>query len=205
MKWWHYLLVVTILLPFAACIYWIYPKAVVHYHIRTVVELDTPYGARSGESVISVLVAESPDMQGGRGQDSTVKGNAIIIDVGSGLYAVALMARGQDGDSVFGVMHAQVILQQRSPWDGIRELQKRGGALTGKATLAAADMPPVIIMSDLSDPRAFEPLLPGQEMDGVRIRSVMIEAVSTRTPVTTGIEKKIPWIATEQERILCRP
>jgi len=69
------------------------------YRYRMTVEIDTPEGTKSGSSVIEVHTEQWPEglrnLFGGKTAHSTVKGEAVFVDLGSGKNVVALLTHGR--------------------------------------------------------------------------------------------------------------
>lgn len=187
---------------------------------RLTLTMATPSGERSGSSVIEVAMPSSsgrglPEASGGSPQ---VRGEAVFVDLGAGRNMVLLMAHGPRGEGV----DAMAFLPMRAMgarWDTQHKL-------TGSADLTGELIPTMVSFSDLTDPASAEVVPPTDAGfvrafgPGHRLARVTLEMVPvgvwpfnllglSGTPVTRGIEGKMPWVTTTKGylsgRFACNP
>ncbi len=160
------------------------------YRYRMTVEVMTPLGLRTASSVYEVEAYErtrltSEEHSGG----GAFRGQAIVIDLPDGpLFALIRKAGGDPiQDRVTQALSPDTVLKTVATY--VAAVRQLGASWTSrKADLRPADWPQFIRFADLSDPRTMVTILPL----AAGVTRVRVE--TTDAEVTTGIEKRIPWI-----------
>ena len=162
---------------------------------------------KSGSSVIEVQTKGIFSMQSSTGRtfQSKVRGQAVAIDVAPGQTIFALLARPDNADFAKSVAFAAlkpVRDKGRNPNDYAGELTAMT-QVTGSRELPRDRWPLFVRFRDIGDPKTIVDVDP----DDLRtidllgsVRRVTIAIVAD--PVTTGIEKRLPWLPALRGRYL---
>jgi hypothetical protein len=187
-----------------------YPTYTLRY--RLTVEVDTPEGVRSGSSVIQVARSDVSWFPLSQVQFSfDLRGEAVFVDLGANRNLIALLVHGTRADN-FAHMASLAVeaygyrTRSDEAWAGKVQMQ-------GPVELKPPLIPTFVTFSDLSDPKTARGLQPDELPmvfgPGVTFRMARIETVPAGTwpfralswpralagePVTTGIEKRLPWL-----------
>ncbi|MBM3618057.1 MAG: hypothetical protein FJX23_05860 [Alphaproteobacteria bacterium] len=184
------------------------------WRYRMTVNVETPEGMKSGSAVRQVTVERAAIYFPERGPTPRVKGEAVVVDLGDRGQVFALLKGYR-----LGVDHAGMLPFTVFPLPG----QMGSGGGTTKAGVAyysqlkdvKGDVPqdyyPMFVhFKDPQDPTIVELVMDiGKEPEqseyklrsdrfeeiygkGVKLHSVVLEM--TDDPVTTGIEKWLPWL-----------
>jgi hypothetical protein len=158
---------------------------------RLTVEVDTPDGLKSGSSVIETVSSESGGLPDARGVRSTVKGEAIFVDLGHGKNLIAILGWGkfgEDENKIFYLTRAALAPNRKVEWKDEHKLKGRGD-------LPPSFFPTLITFSDLENPATAKVVSPAELAatfgPGYSLRRMTLE--TTSAPVTRGIEKKLLW------------
>jgi hypothetical protein len=204
MKPWH---VVLAALAVGGYVAWILLFPVYTSRFRLTVEVETPQGLKSGSSVIETTIRDVkvglPEM---RGLQYGARGEAVFVDLGQGRHVIALLtfgATGGDQDWLNGLVWAAVAPGKRGDW---REQFK----LTGSGDLPPDSIPTLVTFADHNDPKTARVVQPPEFESvfgpGVHFKRAWIQTVAagiwplsllgiTGEQVTSGLEKKLPWLA----------
>jgi hypothetical protein len=173
------------------------------YRYRLSVEVETPDGLRSGSSVIEVRYEMFPELLTERDHISRVFGEAVFVDLGQGKNLIGLLASGPIGEDVdypSGVVLQAFKLDGNDP-----NTPKRLPRLQGRRDLdiyhssqyevTKRFLPTFVTFSDLKDLSTAKIAPPGlfDEIFGVGFRLHNISVEMTNDPVTSGIERQMPW------------
>lgn len=201
------------------------PNGSVSYRYRLTIEVETPAGLKSGSSVIEVASEHDPphllqssglcgDGMGHRSAVSMrqeVRGEAVAVDLGDGrtIYAL-LQSPDAFGAHAFATRAYEVQRSTRLPrCDLIDErravalLREAGGPfeVPNDTRHAIARFPTLVRFTDPANPRTVQVLdrrdLARSLGPGYRLRRIVVEL--TDDPVTSGIERRLPWLATAQD------
>jgi hypothetical protein len=168
---------------------------------RLSMSIDTPDGLKSASGIYSV----HPDRNYDRHGKTTIKGDALYVDLGQGRNLVALMAHGKGGTDMDAASYL-----------ALRAFSARGrhvsfsdiGAMTGKAAVTGEFIPVLLSFADINDPKTARVVEPDDLAtvlgEGVRLRGVNVEVVPNGLwpvdfggflgePVTRGIVAHLPW------------
>lgn len=176
------------------------PSVTIRYRLALTVVAD---GAEhTGSSVVGVTYGTRvPLFSNHSGRIYTeVKGEAVAVDISNRGTLFALLKAGSSHRSspefiipkAFGFPGGSV------PDDGFSRLS----ALAGRVDLSPVDLPLLVRFRDLSEPTTVERVDPSDLAEafgrGVYLKQAWVEI--TRDPVTTGIEKRLPWLSALRER-----
>ncbi len=174
-----------------------YPSVTIRYRLALTVVAD---GAEhTGSGVVEVTYGKGVAFMtnSGGGYYVAVKGEAVAVDVPNRGTLFALLKAGPSHRSspeeiipkAFGVSWAE---------DRFTRLR----ALTGRVELSPADLPLLVRFRDINEPNTVEGVDPSNLAEafgpGVYLKQAWVEITSD--PVTTGIEKRLPWLHALRER-----
>jgi hypothetical protein len=155
------------------------------------VEVETPRGLKTGAGVMEVsayhtLALTSEEKPGGGG----LKGEAVVVDLPGRPLFVLLKRPDAMGSLAAAVTLALAPDAKVGGLDAyIDAVRKLGGwSAHAKADLPREDWPLMVRFKDINDPKSVEKVDP----DAIAVKRILLE--TTRDDVTTGIEKRIPWI-----------
>jgi hypothetical protein len=161
------------------------------YRFRMTVEANTPQGVVRASSVYEVRAEKNntrimaEEWYGA----TTIRGEAVVLDLPDGPLFVLLKV--PESESL--ARAATQALKPDAELGGIDNflpaVRALGRPFAGaRAELLRRDWPLMVRFADIADPASVERVDP----ETAGIFSIMLE--TTRDPVTTGIEKKIPWL-----------
>lgn len=163
------------------------------YRFRMTVEVETPQGIRVGSSVYEVtahksLALTSEERQGGGG----LRGEAVTIDLPGGPLFVTLKMRVAGEDLGEAATFALAPETKRGNVDAYVAAVRGLAGMSGraKAELSREGWPIMVRFGDIADPASVvevDPQAPG-------VRRIIVE--TTSDDVTTGIAKRLGWLAT---------
>jgi len=170
---------------------------------RLAVEVETPQGVRSAAGVMAIY--KDKISIAGIGGGTSIKGDAIFVDLGDGRNVIALLAHGKNGLDSDGMnrlaLNAFASVGERVQFKDIKNL-------SGKVPVTGELIPTLITFTDLADPDSASELDPadiGAVLgEGYRLRSVTLEMVpvgfwpfdfggALGEPVTRGIQARFLW------------
>lgn len=177
------------------------------YRYRMTVEVDTPQGLRTGSSVIEVQTTEGsgiPDSS----LHTKVRGEAVAVDLPNGQTLFALLRTPSDVDGAAGfapTAYEPVLPDLRKSdtedWYDLLEVLKRQGE---PAVLPATYYPMLVRFRDIRDPKTVELVNPEALASsfgaGVRLTRIWLQI--TDDPVTSDIERLLPWLSTQRGALL---
>lgn len=192
------------------------------YRYRLSVEVNTPQGLRTGSSVIEVRVHKAGQytIPSPGSIISTLRGEAVAVDLPHGRTLYALLRSEEDADWAKDILQSvikqQTIndrLQSPDPFatDMERILALRGTqelprvrSASGRPTGATESSYPLLVaFTNDSDPRTIKRVDPEIIQDnfgtGITLRRIIIER--TNDPVTVGIERRLRWLPTVNEKL----
>jgi len=172
---------------------------------RLTVEVTTPEGIKTASGILAVV----PDRNYNRGGRTTMRGEAVFVDLGRGKNLVALLAHQQgtklDLDDV-----NYVALRAYGAARGNRVSFSDINRQTGIVPVQGELIPVLLSFGDPKDPTTARLVANDQADavlgDGYAIRGVTAEVVpngfwpidfggALGEPVTRGIDAKLPWLA----------
>jgi hypothetical protein len=173
------------------------------FRYKLTLSVETPEGVKSGFSVVELDAGDVTIP--GRGTMSRATGEAVYVDLGEGarpIVAVMVPYRPERGGFKWGDgkpdidgllrLYGEPAKSEETLIDRIRRLAR----LRGPRMLTADDLPDLVTFADINDPKSVRWVdphdLPAALGRDVKWNSITIEV--TNEPVTTGIEKKLPWL-----------
>jgi len=174
------------------------------WRYKITVEVETPEGLKAGSAVREVHVRTEPQIFPEQSPiHHSVKGEAVVVDMGHGKYLFAIM----DVDGSYRIVQTTFPY----PIENHRKYIEHYESLIGqKKILDQKDYPTFVTFKDITDPKSVE-LVYGGKFDqttqkfipvndfeklfgtGVHLKSVTIEI--TDEPVTWNIEKVLGWLS----------
>lgn len=189
-------LAVLITLPLGLYGYWevTYPTGSFNYRITIAVE--TPDGVKIGSAVRKVTASDAPRISPHAMGSVSVKGEAVVIDLGERGVLFALLRSKDSVDYGYNIAFKHFIPNLALTGEKIRTYS----SLKGKAELKIENLPMLVRFRDINDPKTVELVDPNDLTasfgEGVKLVSATIEI--TDEPVTTGVEGYISWLGTKR-------
>jgi hypothetical protein len=169
---------------------------------RLTVEVDTPEGVKSASGVMAV----HPDRGYSRRGHTTIKGDAVLVDLGGGKNLVALLAQIDNKSlDLDGITYLALRAYQAA---GRRVSFNEMSRLTGAVPVTGALIPVLVTFATPGDPASARVVSP-DDLEaalgkGFHLRGISAEAVpngiwpldlgdALGEPVTRGIEARLPW------------
>lgn len=175
-------------LPVAGCSF-LFPK---RYRFRMTVEVETPEGLKTGSSVMEVSAYKNLQLIAGvPAGGGNFLGEAVTIDLADG--PVFVLRKICDGCQRLSAQVTVALFPEAR--DGnvdvyVAAVGKLGGWFADyKAELPRKDWPRMVRFRDLSDPTSVELVRP----ETIGVKRIRLETTSDE--VTTGIEKRLPWLS----------
>ncbi len=190
-----------------------------HHAYRLTVSVETPQGVKSGTSVVHVFMDTRKGLLPNTGGGTAIWGDAIVLDLGDGKNVVALLAPDDIALKAFGRAGRSLMPDEVKSLTGevvlyrvlvptvvtFPDLNDPAGA-TIVYGVRWRDTPPQGVAPDYIDD--FRAVLGV----GYGFRSATIELVPggiwplnlvglTGLPVTRGVEKRIPFLASHREQL----
>ena len=170
------------------------------YRVRMTVEVQTPEGLETGSSVIEIRLTRGMAIGDSSGVSSSVRGEAVVVNLPDGPLFVLLQV--PDAGAPLQTIVPEALLGRPSsgPDQVMADTAKLGSTwFSGyKADLPRTHYnrfqsnndgwPIMVRFRDLNDPKSMSRVDP----DAVGVKRILLE--TTRDGVTTGIEKRIPWV-----------
>ncbi len=172
---------------------------------RLTVEVMTPDGVKTGSGILAVV----PDRNYNRSGRTTMRGEAVFVDLGQGKNLVALLAHQQGAKLDLDDIN-YVALRAYGAARGSRVSFKDMSRQTGKVPVQGELVPALVSFGDLKNPASAR-LVDSRNAeavlgDGYAIRGFSAEVVpngfwpidiggSLGEPVTRGLDAKLPWLA----------
>ena len=167
------------------------------YRYRITVEVDTPQGLRTGSSVWESWGQEGTVLDGTMGVD--YRGEAVAVDLPTGTLFALLRDPKMGYNYPAGVVDSQfkaTFNVQVDPQDGWKDLSRQIARSRATMTLEPRFYPALVRFRDTNDPASVEIVHPSNLAasfgPGVRLRRITVTV--TDDGVTTGIEKRLPWL-----------
>jgi hypothetical protein len=169
-----------------------------NYRYKLSVVVQTPAGPRTGFAVREVDAKREPHfLPEMASAQIDLRGEAVIVDLPNGKSLFALL----NAPSVEGGPTQIALDAFRSRFKRRNESYTEMAAFLAhnrvRAVLPPSAYPYFVTFRDLASPRSAMPVDPGTPStvlgDDFRIESVTIE--TTNAPITSTIEKRLPWLA----------
>nr|GAJ35688.1 hypothetical protein BDOA9_0148960 [Bradyrhizobium sp. DOA9] len=171
--------------------------------------MTTPAGIKTGSSILAVV----PDRNYNRSGRTTMRGEAVFVDLGQGKNIVVLLAHQQGAKLDLDDIN-YVALRAYGAARGSRVSFKDMSRQTGTVPVQGELIPVLVSFGDLRDPSTARLVASDRAEailgEGYAIRGVSAEVVpnglwpidfggALGEPVTRGIEAKLPWLAAPGE------
>lgn len=172
---------------------------------RLTVEVTTPDGIKAASGIVAVV----PDRNYNRSGRTTMRGEAVFVDLGRGKNLVALLAHQQGAKLDLDDIN-YLALRAYSAAHGSRVSFKDMSRQTGIVPVQGELIPVLVSFGDLKDPASVR-LVDSRHAeivlgDGYAIRGFSAEVVPNGfwpidfggplgEPVTRGLHSKLPWLA----------
>jgi hypothetical protein len=171
------------------------------FRYKLTLEVETPAGLKSASTVVELTEYSFSFPQGG--VSGSTRGQSLYLDLGPGRKPLVALLTHRGGP--YGQYALQKAYSGKYDWQGNRNpglaemIRHRG-----QKELAMADMPELVTFGDPKDPSTVE------EVDPENIRKALGPDVwwarrlieLTDEPVTTGLEKKLPWLGAYYDKML---
>src|SRR5687768_13830128 len=166
------------------------------YRFRMTVEVETPEGLRTGSSVYEVeAFATSELITGGGSSDSTLRGEAVAVDLPGRRTLFALLktvnTAGHD-DLAFMSMRAFDPAFDYNRVESARRIRS-GDGIRSPAEVPRSDWPLLVTFGDVGNPQSVERVAPNNLAasfgPGVRLKRITLEV--TDDPVSKDIEARL--------------
>jgi hypothetical protein len=186
-----------------------YPSVTFRYRLTVEAEVDGQ--AKLGSGVIEVTYQKHMSIGAmGRDVSPSFRGEAVILDLGTrGMLFALLMAGSASRSGPESIVLSTFGMPGGAfpGWDA--ESLKKLRSLSGKRELPLEDLPMIVRFRDVNDPKSVEridPLVGKSLGPNARLTRATLEIVPagiwplntlgiTGEPITTGIEKWLPWIS----------
>jgi hypothetical protein len=171
------------------------------YRFRMAVQVDTARGMVSGDSVYEVTASKnlrltSEETTGGGG----LRGQAVIVDVPDGPI-FALLKLPPRGDRLALVVTRALSGKEQlgDTDDYIAAVRNLGGWFGGaKGELPREYWPMMVRFRNINDPTSVELLDP----ESAGVKRIIVE--TTNESVTSGIERRLPWLPRQRGSLIKR-
>lgn len=159
------------------------------YRFRMTIEVETPQGVKSGSSVLQVELWQGIPIGDSSGLSSSVSGEAVVVALTDTLLFV-LLQMPNAGPSLQNVVPHALLGRRSKPDEVLSDAANLGSRFSDKikAELPRTDWPMMVRFSDINDPTTVQLVDPA----AIGARRIVVE--TTRDDVTTGIEKRLPWL-----------
>lgn len=174
---------------------------------KIIVEVETPYGLRTGSSVVETRVEEGKSWGDSSGTSFYLKGEAVAVDLPGNKTIFALLRVVAMGDPatyqaslIMDALHAGVVSTPPIMIGKLDLMQARAAASAAKIRLdlPVRLYPTLVRFRDVTDPLSVELV---SELEGmtnetdstIRIRRITVEV--THEAVTNTILSILPWLA----------
>ena len=180
------------------------------YRYKLTAEVETPTGVKTGSSVIEIVVGMSGTIMpaGMRGGSAHVRqGEAVAVDVAPGQTLFVLLRSTSNPDwATTAAVEAVGIPHDSAPgadfdiegyYAALKADRRVWPVKRQQADHPGPNPPYLVRFKDISDPKSVEQVDPDDLAKsfgpGVKLRSLTVQV--TDEPVTTGIEKRLRWLA----------
>jgi hypothetical protein len=168
---------------------------------RLAIELETPSGIKSVSGVMAVF----PDRGYSRAGHTVMRGDALFLDLGAGKNLLVLLAHADKSLDLDGINYLALRAYGAA---GKRVSFNEMARMTGVVPVTGALIPVFATFTDVADAATMRSVLPDELQAvlgaGFELRDVLVEVVpngfwpldfggALGTPVTRGIEAKLPW------------
>lgn len=196
-----------------------YPRASLRY--KMTVEVNTLEGIRTGASIVESTYTSGPDTGGGSGLQSTLKGEAVAVDLPSGETLFALLSSPAQlsapdyhdqlfNDALMAGAVATPPMPRRYNSSEWAEMRKVANTLKPSLELPTELYPMLVRFRDERIPETLEVVDP-KDISSTFGAGYLLEAIRlqvTDAPITSKIQVRLPWlkkVGLERSTILPSP
>jgi len=169
---------------------------------RLTIEVETPEGRKAGSSIISV----HPDRGYSRQGHTSIKGDAVVVDLGGGKNLISLLAHIDQGLDLEAMNYIALRAYNAA---GRAVSFNQMSRMTGEVPVTGALVPVLVTFGALSDPASMRLASPDDLRaalgQGFKLHGISIEVVRNGLwpvdlggplgePVSRGIESKLLWL-----------
>jgi hypothetical protein len=163
----------------------------VTYRYRLTVEVQTPEGLKTGSSVIEVHSSLSGPLH--PGIDSSVRGEAVAVDLGARGILFALLFSRSDHRAADGIAPATLqpgYVSEHASIEGYLEQMRELKKVEGRADVPAASYPMLVRFRDPKSPLTVEEVSPNNlgQAFGQGVRIVRMTAEISNEPFHSILE-----------------
>ena len=164
---------------------------------KITITVTTPEGEKTGSSIQSVTWTPNPILKDGASEHVNMQAEAVAVEVAPGKVLFALLTGPLGPEHMGWVARRLFGAKAADDYAAIRAARGKG-----PADLPTALIPMLVTFKDINDPKTVERVDPNNLAEafgqGVRLARASIEI--TNEPVTTGIEKRLPWMGWSSEK-----
>jgi hypothetical protein len=170
------------------------PPKIDEVRYRIAVEFDTPDGVKSASNVIKVTRQHPSSYSPIQRWGWKTEGEAVFVDLRAGKNAIMLLAGGgTELVTLWGRAYGLTNGESYDAWNG-----KHRDRIKGIAELERELVLTIVTFTDINDPASAKVLRAQADYmqsfgAGYGFRRATLEVVPNSTPVTRGIEGKLPW------------
>jgi hypothetical protein len=169
------------------------------YRYRITIEVDTADGVKAGSSVLETKTIQYPRWVtlGANDHQTTVRGEAVFVELGGGRNLVALLAlrpHAEDGRAALFAPRSFFSIVEGVPHD--IEWTKQLSTMSGRRPYAGDRRPTLVTFADPNNPASVRevPFEDPQSVLAPDVQSVRAWIDLTKDPVTENLKTKLPWI-----------
>jgi len=176
------------------------------FRYKLTLTVETPEGVKSGFGVVQ-MEARNVSVPAS-GTPSRAIGEAIYVDLGKGQRPIIALVgapvgfAGRDLRWAEGKPNVVALLnlygEPAKPGESFLDHVRQVGRLRGSRALTVDQLPLLVTFADINDPKSIIRIdphdLPSALQRDVRWKSITFEITSE--PVSTGIQKRLPWLLT---------
>ena len=185
--------------------YWLYGRGDESWRQKMIVTVSTPTGDVTGEAVTSVYVHKNNLFKDGAGHQFTIKGEAVVVDLGAGHYLFALLSSSDKVEHVAKLIPDYLQAAQGLGWN---EANEAAPDLQGRIALPENLYPTLVTFADINDPKSVKEVSPGNLVGafgpGHALKFIALE-VSSESVTKGEVERLIGWLSGYPEPGLCAP
>jgi hypothetical protein len=171
------------------------------------VEVETPKGLRSGSSVIEVSGSLGSKYAPGEAAgklNSQARGEAVAVDLPGGRTLFALLSRPGESDGATGYAEAGLHVTYYGEDGGYARTMREMVQRRDVGVLPPKGYPMLVTFADLRDPKSVVGVDPNELAKsfgpGVKLKRITVQI--TDDPVTSGIEKRLGWLASMKHSLV---
>lgn len=170
------------------------------FRYRLTVEVETPDGPRIGSSVLEVALSETGDdawvTPEASGVRAKLRGEVVAVDLPDDKVLFALLRTEEQGDAgAWWPFRIGSNPNFSGEFSGVRNARAMEASNAG-GDLPRDSYPMLVTFGDLADPTSVERVDPNDLAasfgKGVRLKRITVQM--TDDPVTTEVEKRLPWL-----------